>query len=161
MRCLLFFFLQGSSKKKRGLNTSCGASLWVERDVVSSFSKIFSTTICFFSVFYLIITPYLPLHSLCYSLKTTSIFSGTHQSALRGFLHQNIVWRTETIIVWVRDPGKHDCIVGATMEEFNPSGLQERNDFLQQFSLNLVAYLFIIILNMLSLFWGWSFPEVF
>jgi hypothetical protein len=50
------------------------------------------------------------------------------------------------------EPGKHDCIVGATMEEFNPSGLQKRNDFLQQFSSSLVTYLFIIILSMLSLF---------
>jgi hypothetical protein len=52
----------------------------------------------------------------------------------------------------LREPGKHDCIVGAMMEEFNPSKLQERNNFLQRFSLNLVTYLFIIILSMLSLF---------
>jgi hypothetical protein len=50
------------------------------------------------------------------------------------------------------ETGKHDCIVGAKMEEFNPSELQERNDFLQQFSSILVAYLFIIILSTLSLF---------
>jgi hypothetical protein len=31
----------------------------------------------------------------------------------------------------LREPGKHDCIVGATMEEFNPSELQGRNDILQ------------------------------
>jgi hypothetical protein len=30
----------------------------------------------------------------------------------------------------VEEPGKHDCIVGATMEEFNPLELQEGNDFL-------------------------------
>jgi hypothetical protein len=48
-------------------------------------------------------------------------------------------------------PGKHDCIVGATMEEFNPSELQKENDFLQ-FSSSLVTYLFIIISSMLSLF---------
>jgi hypothetical protein len=29
------------------------------------------------------------------------------------------------------EPGKHDCIVGATMEEFNPSELQEENNFSQ------------------------------
>jgi hypothetical protein len=52
----------------------------------------------------------------------------------------------------VREPGKHDCIVGATMEELNPSKLLERNDFLQQFSSSLVAYLFIIILSTLFLF---------
>jgi hypothetical protein len=34
----------------------------------------------------------------------------------------------------LREPGKHDCIVGATMKEFNTSELQERNNFLQQFS---------------------------
>jgi hypothetical protein len=34
-------------------------------------------------------------------------------------------------------PGKHDCIVGATIEEFNPSEFQEENDFLQQFSSSL------------------------
>jgi hypothetical protein len=28
----------------------------------------------------------------------------------------------------LREPGKHDCIVGATMEELNPSELQEGND---------------------------------
>jgi hypothetical protein len=32
----------------------------------------------------------------------------------------------------LREMGKHDCIVGATMKEFNPLELQERNDFLQQ-----------------------------
>jgi hypothetical protein len=42
----------------------------------------------------------------------------------------------------LREPGKHDCIVGATMEEFNPSELQKRTDFLQQFSSSLVTYLF-------------------
>jgi hypothetical protein len=52
----------------------------------------------------------------------------------------------------LREPGKHDCIVGATMEKFNPSELQEGKDFLQQFSSSLVTYLFIIILSMLSLF---------
>jgi hypothetical protein len=57
------------------------------------------------------------------------------------------IWFSETIFVWVS--GKHDCIVGATMGEFNPSELQKRNDFLQQFSSSLVTYLFIIILSML------------
>jgi hypothetical protein len=37
----------------------------------------------------------------------------------------------ETILVCVREPGKHDCIVGATMGEFNPPELQEGNDVLQ------------------------------
>jgi hypothetical protein len=58
----------------------------------------------------------------------------------------------ERRLSFLREPGKHDCIVGVTMEEFNPSELQKRNDFLQQFSSSLVAYLFIIILSMLSLF---------
>jgi hypothetical protein len=49
----------------------------------------------------------------------------------------------------LREPGKHDCIVSVTMKEFNPSELQEGNDFLQQFSLSLVTYLFIIISSML------------
>jgi hypothetical protein len=109
----------------------------------------FKTTVCLFSAFYLMITSYLPLHSLCYNLKTISILSETHKWALRWF--QNRVWRTETILVWVA--GKHDWIVDATMEEFNPSELQEENDFLQQFSSSLVTYLFIIILSMLSLLW--------
>jgi hypothetical protein len=52
----------------------------------------------------------------------------------------------------LREPGKHDCIVDATMEEFNSSELQKENDFLQQFNSRLVTYLFIIILIMLSLF---------
>jgi hypothetical protein len=52
----------------------------------------------------------------------------------------------------LRELGKHDCIVGATMEEFNPSKPQEGNDFLQQFSSSLVTYLLIIISSTLSLF---------
>jgi hypothetical protein len=52
----------------------------------------------------------------------------------------------------LRETGKHNCIVGETMKEFNPSELQGRNDFLQQFSSSLVTYLFIIISSMLSLF---------
>jgi hypothetical protein len=43
-------------------------------------------------------------------------------------------------------------MIGATMEEFNPSELHEGNDFLQQFSSSLVTNLFIIISSMLSLF---------
>jgi hypothetical protein len=35
------------------------------------------------------------------------------------------------------EPGKHNCIVGVTMEEFNPSELQERNNFLQSMALKL------------------------
>jgi hypothetical protein len=31
---------------------------------------------------------------------------------------------------FLRELEKHDCIVGARMEEFNPSELQKRNDFL-------------------------------
>jgi hypothetical protein len=31
----------------------------------------------------------------------------------------------------LREPGKHDCIVGTTMEEFNPLELQAGKDFLQ------------------------------
>jgi hypothetical protein len=57
-------------------------------------------------------------------------------------------WR----LSFLKEPGKHDCIVGVTMKEFNPSELQKRNDFLQQFSSSLVAYLFITILSTLSLF---------
>jgi hypothetical protein len=37
----------------------------------------------------------------------------------------------------LRESGKHDCNVGATMKEFNPSELQKENDFLQQFSSSL------------------------
>jgi hypothetical protein len=43
----------------------------------------------------------------------------------------------ERILSLLREPGKHDCIVGATMEQFNPSELQEENNFLQQFSSSL------------------------
>jgi hypothetical protein len=42
----------------------------------------------------------------------------------------------------LREPGKHDCIVGATMEEFNPSELQEGNDFLQPMAFKL-GYIFV------------------
>jgi hypothetical protein len=45
------------------------------------------------------------------------------------------------IISLLREPWKHDCIVGAMMEKFNPSELQKRNDFLQQFSSN--GYIFV------------------
>jgi hypothetical protein len=71
---------------------------------------------------------------------------------LKHSLFQNISEFEERRLSLLREPGKHDCIVGATMEEFNPSEFQERNDFLQQFSSNLVTYLFIIILSTLSLF---------
>jgi hypothetical protein len=57
----------------------------------------------------------------------------------------------ERRLSFLKEPGRHDCIVGLTMKEFNPSELQKRNDFLQ-FSSSLVAYLFTIILSTLSLF---------
>jgi hypothetical protein len=41
------------------------------------------------------------------------------------------------ILSLLREPGNHDCIVGATMEEFNPSELQKRNDFLQPMAFKL------------------------
>jgi hypothetical protein len=37
----------------------------------------------------------------------------------------------------LREPGKHDCIVGVMMEKFNPSELQEGNDFLQPMAFKL------------------------
>jgi hypothetical protein len=149
-----FFFSREFLGKRRGLSTSCGISLWVECDVVSSFSKILSTTVCLFSAFYLIITFYLPSHSLYYSLKTTFILSETHQWALRWFLASEYFLKN----------GDYPCLSKGAWEAWlhrwcddipsNPSELQKRNDFLQQFSPSLITYLFIIILSTLSLFWG-------
>jgi hypothetical protein len=42
----------------------------------------------------------------------------------------------------LREPGKLDCIVGTTMEKFNPSELQEGNDFLQPIVFKL-GYIFV------------------
>jgi hypothetical protein len=42
----------------------------------------------------------------------------------------------------LREPGKHDCIVGATMEVFNPSELQEGNGFLQPMAFKF-GYIFV------------------
>jgi hypothetical protein len=42
----------------------------------------------------------------------------------------------------LRETGKHDCTVGATMEEFNPSELQEGKDFLQPMAFKL-GYIFV------------------
>jgi hypothetical protein len=145
------FFSREVLGKRRGLSIFCGASLspWVECDVVS----ILSTTVCLFSAFYLMITFYLPLHSLCYSLKTTFILSETHQWALRWFLASEYCLKN----------GDYPCLSKGAGEAWlhrwcddipsNPSELQKENDFLQQFSSILVTYLFIIILSMLSLFW--------
>jgi hypothetical protein len=48
----------------------------------------------------------------------------------------------ELILSLFEEPEKHDCIVGATMEEFNPSELQEGNDFLQPIAFRL-GYIFV------------------
>jgi hypothetical protein len=69
-----------------------------------------------------------------------------------GFLHHNRVWGTEAILV--RGAGEAWLHRWCDDVPSNPSKLQKENDFLQQFSSSLVTYLFIIILNMLSLFWG-------
>jgi hypothetical protein len=146
MWCLaiVLFFSKEVLGKRWGLSTSCGASLWVECDVVSSFSKILLKQ-QFASSFYLVITSYLPLHSLCYSLKATFILS----EGIKLVSCIRIEFEKRRLSLF-EEPGKHDCIVGATMKELNPSELQKENDFLQQFSSNL----FIIILIMLFLFWG-------
>jgi hypothetical protein len=36
----------------------------------------------------------------------------------------------EWILSLLREPGKHDCIVGETMEEFNPSELGGKQSFI-------------------------------
>jgi hypothetical protein len=110
----------------------------------------FQATVCLFSRGLSIWSSYLPLHSLCYNLMTTSILSETHQWALRWF--QNRVWETETILV--KRAGEAWLHRWCDDVPSNPSELQKENDFLQQFSSSLVTYLFIIILSMLSLFWG-------
>jgi hypothetical protein len=48
----------------------------------------------------------------------------------------------EQILSLLREPEKHDCIVGATMKKFNPSELQEGNDFLQPMAFKL-GYIFV------------------
>jgi hypothetical protein len=48
----------------------------------------------------------------------------------------------ERILSLLREPGKHDCIVDATMEEFNPLELQKENDFLQPMALKF-GYIFV------------------
>jgi hypothetical protein len=46
-------------------------------------------------------------------------------------------WRLSLL----REQRKHDCIVGATIEEFNPSELQKKNDFLQPMGLHICLLL--------------------
>jgi hypothetical protein len=149
------FFSREILGKRRGLSTSCKASPWVECDGVSSFSKILLKQQ--FASSQLSIWSLHPIyhHIHCVIITRPLLFFQRHTNGhYGGFLHQNRVWRTETIFVWVKEPGKHDCIVGVTMDDFNPPELQEGNDVLQQFSSSLVEYLFIIILSMLSLFRG-------
>jgi hypothetical protein len=139
------FFSKEVLGKRWGLSAFCGASLspWVECDVLSSFSKILlkqqfaSSQLSIWSLHPI----YHHIHCVIAS-KPLLFFQGHTNGHYGGFLHQNIFWRTETIIVWVREPGKHDCIVGATMEEFNPSELQKRNDFLQPMVFKL-GYIFV------------------
>jgi hypothetical protein len=161
---IVLFFSKEVLGKRWGLSTSCGVYLspWVECDVVSSFSEILLKQ-QFASSQHSIWSLHSIYHHIhCLIVLRPLLFFQRHTNGhYGGFLHQNIVWRTETILLWVREPGKHNCIVGATMEEFNPSELQKRNDFLQKFSSNLITYLFIIISSMLSLFWGWSLAEVY
>jgi hypothetical protein len=149
------FFSREVLGKRWGLSTCCGASPWVECDIVSLFSETLLKQQFASSQFFIWSLHPIYHHIHCVIVSRPLLFFQRHTNGhYVGFLRQNIVWRTETILVWVREPEKHDCIVGVTMEKFNSSELQKENDFLQQFSSSLVTYLFIIILSMLSLFWG-------
>jgi hypothetical protein len=109
---------------------------WMRRRIIILWNP-FKTIVCLFSAFYLIITSYLPSHSLCYSLKTTFILSESHQWALR-WLHQNRVWRTETIF----DKRAEKVWLHRWCDDIpsNPSELQEENNFYN----NLIqAYIFV------------------
>jgi hypothetical protein len=137
MWCLaiVLFFSREVLGKRWGLSTSCGASPWVECNVVSSFSEILLKQ-QLASAFYLIITSYLPSHSFCYNHRITFILSETHQWALL-WLHQNRVWGTETMF---EEPGKHDCIVGVMISLLIYQNSRRKTIFYN----NLVqAYLFV------------------
>jgi hypothetical protein len=91
-------------------------------------------------------------HIHCVIITRPLLFFQRHTNGhYCGFLHQNRIWGTETILV--KRAGEAWLHRWCDDIPSNPSQLQERNDFLQQFSSNLVTYLFIIILSMLSLFW--------
>jgi hypothetical protein len=154
------FFSREILGKRRGLSIFCGVSLslWVECDVVS----ILSTTVCLFSGGLSIWSSYLPLHSLCYPIyhyihyviiSWPLLFFQRHTNGhYCGFLHQNRIWGTETILV--KRAGEAWLHRWCDDVPSNPLKLQKENDILKQFSSSLVTYLFIIILSILSLFWS-------
>jgi hypothetical protein len=88
------FFSREVLGKQRGLSIFCGASLslWVEHDIVSSFSKILSTTFCLFSGG---LSIYHYIHCVIIS-RPLLFFQRLTNGHYVGFLHQNIFWRTET-----------------------------------------------------------------
>jgi hypothetical protein len=146
------FFSREVLGKRWGLSTSCGASPWVECDVVSSFSETLLKQQFAFSQ--LSIRSLHPIyhHIHCVIITRPLLFFQTHTNGhYGGFLCHNRVWRTETI--FVKRAGEAWLHRWCDDISSNPSELQEENNFLQQFSSSLVTYLFIIILSMLSLFW--------
>jgi hypothetical protein len=101
--------------KRRGVSASCGASLSRIIILWNPFNNslpLLRKAFCWWlhSIYH---------HIHCVIVSRPLLFFQRHTNGhYVGFLRQNRVRGTETILV---ERGKHDCIVGATMEKFNPS----------------------------------------
>jgi hypothetical protein len=112
MWCLaiVLFFSKEVLGKRWGLSTSCGASPWVECDVVSSFSEILLKQQFAFSQ--LSIWSLHPIyHHIHYVIITRPLlFFQTHTNGHYGSCI--IIEFEERRLSLLRERGKHDCIVG-------------------------------------------------
>jgi hypothetical protein len=155
MWCLaiVLFFSREVLGKRWGLSTSRGASPWVECDVVSSFSEILLKQQ--FASSQLSIWSLHPIyhHIHCAIITGPLLFFQRHQWALRWFLASEYCLKNGDYSCLSKGAGKAWLHRWCDDVPSNPSELQKENDLLQQFSSSLVTYLFIIILNMLSLLW--------
>jgi hypothetical protein len=123
------FFSREVLGKRWGLSTSCGASPWVECDVVSSFSEILLKQQFAFSQLSIWSLHPIYHHIHCVIITRPLLFFQTHTNGhYGGFLRQNMVW-TETILV--KRAGEAWLHRWCDDISSNPSELQEENNFLQ------------------------------
>jgi hypothetical protein len=102
MWCLaiVLFFSREDLGKRRGLSTSFGASPWVECDVVSSFSEILLKQQFAFSQLSIWSLHPIYYHIHCGIVSRPFLFFQRHTNGhYGGFLRQNRIWGTETILV--------------------------------------------------------------
>jgi hypothetical protein len=124
------FFSREVLGKRRGLSTSCGASPWVECDVVSSFSETLLKQQFAFSQLSIWSLHPIYHHIHCVIITRSLLFFQRHTNGhYGGFLCHNRVWRTETI--FVKRAGEAWLHRWCDDIPSNPSELQEENNFLQ------------------------------